>query len=81
MKPIPVTVRTYSGYKADEYPTSVLQDNKEIFIDEVTDRWYQGDLKSEFPPANYFRVRTSDNRELIIKHDLSDYSWYLCIPD
>lgn len=81
MKLIPVIVRTYSGYKADERPTSIVQENAEFIVEEVTDRWYQGDLNPEFPPADYFRVKTSDTMELIIKHDLRSDSWYLCIQD
>ncbi|HLP74502.1 MAG TPA: hypothetical protein VK155_16465 [Bacteroidales bacterium] len=81
MKLIPVIVRTHSGYKADERPTSIVQENKEFIVEDVTDRWYQGDLNPEFPPADYFRVKTSDTMELIIKHDLRSDSWYLCIQD
>lgn len=81
MKLIPVNVKTHSGYKADEYPLSIEQENAEIFVTEVIDRWYQSDLNPEFPAADYFKVKTSGNNDMLIKHDLASDSWYVCIPD
>jgi hypothetical protein len=81
MKFIPVKVKTHSGYKADEHPLSIVQENKEIFVTEVIDRWYQGDRNPGFPAADYFKIKTSGNQDILIKHDLGNDSWYLCIPD
>ncbi len=68
----------YSGYKADEYPIIFTYLNEKLEVKEVTDRWYQGDNDPEFPVSNYFKVRITDGRELIIKHDLKSDRWYLC---
>ena len=78
MKLTRIKVECYSGYKADEYPRLFLWKNKEIEIDEVTDRWYQGEGTSGWPLANYFKVKTGGGEQFILKHELESDEWYLC---
>lgn len=75
---IPITVESYSGYKADEHPTCFYLDNDRYEICEITDRWYQGDRDPTVPVSDYFRVETTRGETYILKHDLSADTWYLC---
>jgi len=75
---IPIKVECYSGYKADEYPKCFYWNDEKYEIQEVTDRWYQGDRDPEWPVANYFKVNTTDGEQYIIRHDLENDEWYLC---
>lgn len=75
---IPVGVETYSGYKADEYPTCFYLDNERYEISEIVDRWYQGDRDPAVPVSDYFRVETSRGETCILKHDLAAGAWFLC---
>ena len=75
---ISVKVECYSGYKADEYPKCFYWNDEKYEIQEVTDRWYQGDRDPEWPVANYFKVNTTDGEQYIIRHDLENDEWYLC---
>lgn len=73
----PIKVESYSGYKGDEEPRRFILGQTVIEIEEIVDRWYQVESKPEWPRANYFRVRGSDQRLYMIKHDLESGEWYL----
>lgn len=75
----PVQVKCHSGYKADEYPTAFYWDTIRFEIEEILDRWYQGDQNPEFSQADYYKVRTSDQKIYILRHELKSDSWYLWI--
>lgn len=76
---IPVFVECHAGYKAGEYPKRFYWDTIRFDVIEVLDRWYQGDLNPEFPAANYFKVRTSDEKSYILKHEGISDRWFLWI--
>jgi hypothetical protein len=46
----------------------------------VLDRWHQVESKPEWPRADYFKVRTADKREYLLKHDLESGEWFLGRP-
>jgi len=68
----------YSGYKADEYPKCFYWNNKKFEIQQITDRWYQGDSNPEWPVSNYYKVETAGGSQFIIKHEPESDNWYLC---
>jgi hypothetical protein len=73
----PIEVECHSGYKADEYPKCFYWYARKFEIKEIVDRWYQGDLNPDFPPANYFKVITTCDEQFIIKHETNSDKWYL----
>jgi hypothetical protein len=77
-KLIPIKVECHSGYKANEYPKCFYRNSDKFEIQEITDRWYQGDRNPEYPVSNYFKVDTTCGKQYIIKHDLESDQWYLC---
>ena len=76
---IPVNVQCHSGYKAEEYPEYFYWDNIRFEIKDIIDRWYQGDLNPDLPPANYFKVKTNDDKIYILKHESNSGQWFLWI--
>ena len=78
-KLLPVDVECYSGYKADEYPVSFSFNNFRFGIKEITDRWHQAGRDPEIPAADYFKVRTTDNKQFILKHEHSSDRWFLWV--
>jgi hypothetical protein len=74
---ISVTVECRSGYKADEYPVRFYWDELVFEIEEIVDRWYQGDQNPEFPAANYYKVRTAGQKIYILKQETETGRWYL----
>ena len=43
----------------------------------VIDRWYQIESQPEWPRANYFKVRATDGRDYLLKHDQEADEWFL----
>ena len=63
--------------KADETPRRFTWEERTLEISEVLDRWYQVESKPEWPRADYFKVRTADEKEYLLKHDLESDEWFL----
>jgi hypothetical protein len=74
---IPIKVESYSGYKADEYPRCFYWNNIRYEIDDILDRWYQGDQNPKWSVSHYFRVKTVDDKIFLLKHEISAGGWYL----
>ena len=67
---LPIRVLTYSGYKADERPTSFMYGERTMQIREIVDRWYDPDHKC-------FKVRADDGGLYLLRHDLNSDQWEL----
>ena len=78
---IAIKVECHSGYKADEYPECFYFNNVKFEIKEITDRWYQGELNSDMPMANYFKVRTIFDKQYILRHEIEKDLWFAVVPD
>jgi hypothetical protein len=78
MNLIPIQVECHCGYKADEYPRFFTRDNERFEIQEITDRWYQGNHDPELPVSDYFKIVTTCGKQYIIKHEVKNDKWYLC---
>jgi len=76
---IEIIVESHSGYKANEYPKRFYWDNIPFEIEEIIDRWYQRGMDPEMPDANYFKVRTTDKKIYILRHETEQDNWYLWI--
>jgi hypothetical protein len=77
VKLIPIHVECYAGAKADETPRRLIWEAVPIEVAEVLDRWYQVESKPEWPRADYFKVRGTDQNEYLLKHDLESDEWFL----
>ena len=77
MRLTPIHVESYAGAKADETPRRFKWEESTLEISEVLDRWYQVESKPEWPRADYFKARTADKREYLLKHDLESGEWFL----
>ena len=76
----PIHVQCHAGAMADEEPRRFVWNEQPIEVEEVIDRWYQIESQPEWPRANYFRVRGSDQCLYLLKHDLELDEWYLGLP-
>lgn len=76
---VEIEVVCHSGYTGDEYPVAFYWENIRFDIIEITDRWYQGDLNPDMPPARYFKVKTADNKIYMLKKDINSNKWFLWI--
>ncbi len=78
---IPIDVRAYAGFKADEAPRAFLRQGRWLAIEEVLDRWYQAARDPALPSADYFKVRTVDGGVFIIRRDNKSLAWSLQVED
>ena len=67
---IPVNVRCYSGYKADERPVSFSFKDRDLAVTEILDRWYG-------PDYAYFKLRADDGNMYILRHSEHRDEWQL----
>ncbi len=74
---MPVQVECYAGCKAGETPRRFCWEDRWIEIEEVLDRWYQGDRDPEWPMADYFKVAAVGGQQYLLKHDRESDEWYL----
>ncbi len=65
-----ISVKTYSGFKADERPLSFLMGEREIHVSEIFDSWYGPDYVS-------FKIKGDDRNIYILKHNESEDRWEL----
>ncbi len=79
MKMLPVKVECYAGYKADEYPRCFRLNNLRIKIHEVAEHWYQEYFNEYFPETDYFRVKTQDHKNFLLKHEIKKDRWFLMV--
>jgi hypothetical protein len=67
---IPVTVESYSGYKADQRPLRFVLGEHTYEVETVDDQWYS-------PSAIYFRVKTNDGNVYVLRHEEGQDEWTL----
>jgi hypothetical protein len=65
-----ITVRCYSGYRADEAPRSIRFDSLTVTVKEILDRWISQDHR-------YFKVMGDDDATYIIRQDMLSMEWEL----
>jgi hypothetical protein len=51
-----------------------------VEVEEVVDRWYQVENRSDWPRAEYFKVRDHGGRTYLLKHDQDADEWFLMPP-
>ena len=67
---LPIHVDAYSGYRADERPQRFTLDEDTYAITSVEDRWYE-------PDAEYFKVRTTDQKTYLLRYEQHGAVWTL----
>jgi hypothetical protein len=67
---LPIYVDAYSGYRANERPRQFCLDDDVFEIVDVEDRWYD-------PNAEYFKVRTNDQKCFLLRCDAQSGEWTL----
>lgn len=77
MKLTPIQVDSAADHQNDETPHRFFMADLSIQVEEIIDRWYQVESLPEWPRANYFKVRGSDQRLYLLKHDQEIDEWFL----
>ena len=67
---VTVTVESYAGSKAEEYPLRFHLGVKRIEISKIIDRWLT-------PGCRCFKVLADDNNVYVLEYDENNDSWRL----
>jgi hypothetical protein len=70
LKTIPIQVKCYAGYRAEETPRSIGFKSREIRVKKVLDRWLA-------PAHRYFKLLGDDDGVYIVRHDTHSGEWEL----
>ncbi len=77
MQLITIKVECHAGYTAVEYPKCFYLEETRFEIEEIRDRWYQGEYNPEWKTADYFKVFASGGNEFLLKHETENDAWFL----
>ena len=75
---LPVQVRTYSGYRADERPVAFEYQDVWHQVTEILDRWYEGGVESNRPIVSYFKVKTDQQQIFLLQYFVAAEKWGAC---
>jgi len=70
-----IQVECYSGYKINERPMAFTYQGHRWEIQEIVDRWYEGDIDPIRPEVSYFKVKTTEGSIFILRYLYLFDSW------
>lgn len=65
----PIQVEAYSGYRVNERPIAFVLDGRRYEVADIVDRWYEGGKSPKDQQLDYFKVRTTDGQEWMLRYD------------
>lgn len=68
--PKKIEVVAYSGYKANERPTSFTVDNRNVEVRDIIDRWYDAE-------HDKFKVLGDDGKIYLLRWQRTSDLWFL----
>jgi len=74
-----IQVECYSGYKINERPVAFTYQGHRWEIQEIVDRWYEGDIDPTRLEISYFKVTTTEGRIFILRYLSLFDSWSIGI--
>jgi len=76
-----VQVEAYSGYRGMERPLAFVWQGRRHEVAEVIDRWYEGGRSPKDVKLDYFKVRTSEGAEHILRYNALFDAWAVRVTD
>lgn len=74
-----IKVECYSGYKINERPVAFTYQGQRWHIDDIIDRWYEGGIEPGQPAMDYFKVRTENGREFLLRYNYLFDAWAVLV--
>jgi hypothetical protein len=75
-----IDVECYSGYRANERPVAFTFQGRRWQVEEIIDRWYEGEVQSNEPALDYFKVRTVEGRVFLLRYNSLFDAWSIRVP-
>lgn len=76
---VKAAVECYSGYKVNERPRSFILEERRYEVAEIVDRWYEGEGGTDRPVLDYFKIRTSDGEEFLLRYNSLFDAWSVAV--
>jgi len=70
-----IDVECYSGYRANERPVAFTFQDRRWQVEEIIDRWYEGEVQANEPALDYFKVRTVEGRVFLLRYNSLFDAW------
>jgi hypothetical protein len=74
-----IKVEYYSGYKVNERPVAFVYQGKRWHVADIIDRWYEGEIKPGRPAMDYFKVRTAEGNEFLLRYNSLFDAWAVLV--
>ncbi len=74
-----VEVECYSGCKVNERPVAFIYKGTRWEVAEILDRWYEGSRDSKAARLDYFKVKTRQGEEFILRYSRLFDGWGILI--
>ncbi len=75
-----ITVLTRDEYREGEEPYGFEWRNKHFGVAGILDRWYEGSLDSRRIPLRYFKVKTTDGEQYVLRYHELFRVWSILAP-
>jgi hypothetical protein len=72
-----IKVYSYSGYKAEERPISLVLEGTERQVERILDSWKQEGINAGEGSRVYFKIMTEGNRIFTIFYNEKNEQWFL----
>jgi hypothetical protein len=74
-----IKVECYSGYKVNERPIAFVYQGKQWEIADIIDHWYEGEFEPGRPAMDYFKVRTAEGNEFLLRYNSLFDAWAVLV--
>jgi len=75
-----IAVLTRDQYREAEEPYGFEWRDQRFEIASILDRWYEGHLEAKRMPLRYFKVKTRDGGQYILRYHELFRSWSILVP-
>jgi hypothetical protein len=75
-----IDVMTYSGYRGEETPRSVLIRNEKIEVVAILSMWIEEGIENKVR-KRFFKVKGSDGKTHKIYYDEKETAWFYAVED
>jgi hypothetical protein len=80
MPDIRIDVMTYSGYRGEETPWSILIHHERIEVVAILKRWIEEGIENKVR-KRFFKVKGSDGKKHKIYYDEKEMGWFYRVED
>lgn len=76
-----ITVFTRDEYREAQEPYGFQWRERRFEIAAILDRWYEGRLDAKRMPLRYFKVKTSDGGQYLLRYHELFRAWSIAVPN